>query len=175
MVASECLFFHSSLTRLRWGCDWCRGSLQWHSPLPRCTRAACQTVFGVLFTDGPQGRLSGPESVFASSSRIISRRTSWRRRSLAGGSSDCQKRLKSSNFQSMLQSVVIFKGNRANGWADRSQCEMFGVLLRNRQSWSPRWTSKNFSLALRIGWISIMCSCLPINHRQSDTPRVHCV
>lgn len=112
-------FSHSSLTRLRWSCDWCRGSLQRHSPLSRCTRAACQTVFAVLFTDGPQGRLSGPESVFASSSQIISRRTSWRLRSLAGGCSDCQKHLKTSNFQSMFQSVLIFKGNRANGWTDR--------------------------------------------------------
>lgn len=139
---------------------------------PSSLRWSCMSACVVLFTDGPQGRLSGPESVFASCSRIISRR-----RPLAGGCSDCQKRLKSSNLESVLESVV-FRGIGENWWADGLlslsqvwvwvKCLIllfyFYFLLQNHQSWRPWWTSENFP---------IVCSCLPINHRQSDAPVVH--
>lgn len=125
-------------------------------PFLAAARAACQPV--LFYLQAALGADSaGPESVFASCYRIISRWTSWRRRSLAGGCSDCQKRLKSSNLQSALESVAIFRGNgenwRADGWLGLAWRSVWGVwffcylilfiFLLNHQSW--RWTSKNFS------------------------------
>lgn len=173
MLASGCLFFFFFLsspflfddTALR---SWLTPGVSAVAPPPHCARAACQPAFGCFIYRWPSGPTQQARSVFASSYRIISRRTSWRRRSLAGGCSDCQKHLKSSNLQRILESVVIFMGNGENRWtvgwlslACRSVWIFDIFFLWNHQYWRPWWTSKNFSRSLSesTGFLSCAHAC----------------
>lgn len=186
MLASGCLFFfllsflpvplwrHCAEVVIDAG-GLCRAPPPSLPPL-HCARAACQPAFGCFIYRWTSGPTQQARSVFASSYRIISRRTSWRLRSLAGGCSDCQKHLKSSNLERILESVVIFMGNRENrrtvGWLslacrsvwifDISFCEITNIDVHDE-----RQRTSHASCPNRLVFYHV-----PFNHRRSDAPIV---
>lgn len=148
MLASKCLFFFflplsASLWR-RWGCDWCLG-FAWHSGLPHCTRAACQSALGCFIYRWPLGptqwarvrlcfKLPDHFKTDVLETEVFGRRL-FR----------LSEALKEQQLAELLDSVVIYHGKQRKRMDGRMVefCLAFSVkclifFLQNQHSWRLR-------------------------------------